>query len=173
MESLHLEILRVSAANDNVRQEMDIFVYWHKEGTFKASLNFFEHRSVSELWILMNKVKTTFELNVILYEKLKAFAYRAGPEVIPLPYQVKYLGDRSIHTFSLDPDSLKLHDAKNLVWMENLLRTTGFATPEKTGAADCIKTYCEEHLRWYNQMKNKLKKVRARPVRPVGKATEK
>lgn len=172
MKSLDLGISRVSAAYDPVRQEMDIFVYWHQEGTFKASLNFFEHRTLSELWILMSKVKKTSELNIILYERLKEFAYKAGPEVIRLPYQVKYLGAKSIQSFNLDPKSMKLHSAKDLVWMENLLRTTGFQSPEKTGATDCLKSYCEKHLKRYNQMRNKLKTVRALPVMPVGQATE-
>ena len=47
-----------------------------------------------------------------------------------------------------------------------MLRTTGFATKERVDAADTIQAYCMKNIKRYEQMKNKLKSVRAQPVRP-------
>ena len=48
-----------------------------------------------------------------------------------------------------------------------MLRTTGFASKERVVVADMIQAYCIENIKRYDQMKNKLKPVRAQPVRPV------
>ena len=60
MEALRLEISRIVAGFDKVGNEMAIFVYCQQEGSFKVFLNLFEDRSLSELWILINKVCMDF-----------------------------------------------------------------------------------------------------------------
>ena len=47
-----------------------------------------------------------------------------------------------------------------------MLRTTGFAIRERVDAAHMIQAYCMKNIKRYEQMKNKLKSVRAQPVRP-------
>ena len=130
MEALRIEISRIVAGFDKVRDEMVIFVYCQKEGSFKVSLNLFENRTLSELWILLNKVCRTSELNELLRDHLKEFVVKASPQVIHLPYSVKFFRNNSIQTCNLDLISLKDYPAKHLVWIENMLRTTGFASKD-------------------------------------------
>ena len=53
-----------------------------------------------------------------------------------------------------------------------MLRTTGFATRERVDAADMIQAYCMKNIKRYEQMKNRLKSVRAQPVRPISRFSE-
>ena len=103
-----------------------------KNGSFKVSLKFFENRSLSELWIFITKVCRTSELNELLRDHLKAFAVRASPQVIQLPLSVKFFRSNSIQTCYLDPETIKNYPSKHLVWMEHMLRTTGFVTRERS-----------------------------------------
>ena len=172
MEALKLEITRIVAGFDQLLDEMVIFVYCQQEGSFKMSLNLFENRTLSELWILINKVSRTSNLNELLRDHLREFAVRASPQVISLPYSVKFFRSNSLQTCNLDPSSLKDYPAKHLVWIENMLRTTGFATRERVDVADMIQAYCTKNIKRYEQMKNRLKSVRAQPVRPTSGFSE-
>ena len=128
MEALRLEITRVVAGFEKVLNELAIFVYYQQEGSFKVSLNLLENRSLTELWILINKVCRTSELNEFLRDK--EFDVRASPQVILLPLSVKFFRSNSIQTCYLDSDTIKDYSTKHLVWMEHMLRTTGFASKE-------------------------------------------
>ena len=127
---------------------------------------------MTELWILINKVCRTSELNELLRDHLKEFVVRASPQVILLPLSVKFFRSNSIQTCYLDSVTIKDYPAKHLVWMEHMLRTTGFASKERIEIADMIQKYCVKHIKRYEQMKNKLKIVRAQPVRPVSGLSE-
>ena len=166
MEALRLEITRIVAGFDQLLDEMVIFIYYQHEGSFKVSLNLFENRTLSELWILINKVSRSSNLNELLRDHLREFSVRASPQVISLPYSVKFFRSTSLQTCNLDQESLKNYPAKHLVWIENMLRTTGFATRERVDAADMLQAYCMKNIKRYEQMKNRLKSVRAQPVRP-------
>ena len=172
MEALRLEITRIVAGFDQVLDEMVIFVYCQQEGSFKVSLNLFENRTLSELWILINKVSRSTNLNELLRDHLREFAVKASPQVISLPYSVKFFRSSSLQTCNLDPVSLKDYPARHLVWIENMLRTTGFATRERVDAADMIQAYCVKNIKRYEQMKNRLKSVRAQPIRPTSGFSE-
>ena len=167
MEALRLEIIRIVVGFDQVLDKMVIFVYYQQEGSFKVSLNLFENRTLSELWILINKVSRSSELNELLRDHLKEFVIKASPQVISLPYSIKFFRSNSIQTCNLDPVSLKDYPAKHLVWIENMMRTIGFASKERVVVADKIQAYCVKNIKRYEQMKNKIKSVRAQPVRPV------
>ena len=172
MEALRLEISRIVAGFDQMLDEMVIFIYCQQEGSFKVSLNLFENRTLSELWILINKVSRSSNLNELLRDHLREFAVRASPQVISMPYSVKFFRSTSLQTCNLDQESLKDYPAKHLVWIENMLRTTGFATRERVDAADMLQTYCMKNIKRYEQMKNRLKSIRAQPVRPSSGFTE-
>ena len=172
MEALRLEISRIVAGFDQVLDEMVIFVYCQQEGSFKVSLNLFENRTLSELWILINKVSRSTNLNELLRDHLREFDVKASPQVISLPYSVKFFRSNSLQTCNLDPVSLKDYPARHLVWIENMLRTTGFATKERIDVADMIQAYCMKNIKRYEQMKNMLKSVRAQPVRPTSGFSE-
>ena len=172
MEALRLEISRIVAGFDQMLDEMVIFIYCQQEGSFKVSLNLFENRTLSELWILINKVSRSSNLNELLRDHLREFAVRASPQVISMPYSVKFFRSTSIQTCNLDQESLKDYPAKHLVWIENMLRTTGFATRERVDVADMLQAYCMKNIKRYEQMKNRLKSVRAQPVRSSSGFTE-
>ena len=70
----------------------------------------------------------TSELNELLRDHLKEFVVKVSPQVIHMPYLVKLFRSNSIQTYNLDSDSLKDYLAKHLVWIENMLRTTGSAS---------------------------------------------
>ena len=63
IEALRLDISRIVAGFDKVKNEMEIFFYRQHEGSFKVSLNLFENRTQYEVWIFINKVCRTSELN--------------------------------------------------------------------------------------------------------------
>ena len=136
------------------------------------SLNLYENRTLSELWIFINKVNRATNLNELLRDHLKEFAVKANPQVISQPYLVKLFRSKSLQTYNLDPISLKDYPAKHLVWIKNMLRTTGFASKERVDVADMILAYCVESIKRYEQMKNRLKSVRAQPVRSVSGLSE-
>ena len=117
--------------------------------------------TISELWILINKVSRSTNLNELLRDHLREFAVKANPQVISLPYSVKFFMSSSLQTCNLYPVSLKDYPARHLVWIENMLRTTEFATRERVNAADMIQAYCVKNIKRYEQMKNRLKSVRA------------
>ena len=79
MEALRLEITRTVAGFDQLLDEMVIFIYCQHEGSFKVSLNLFENRTLSELWILINKVSRSSNLNEFLRYHLMEFVVRASP----------------------------------------------------------------------------------------------
>ena len=151
IESLRLEITRIVVGFDQVLDEIVIFVYCWQEGSFKVSLNLFENRTLSELWILINKVSMSSNLNELLRDHLKEFSIKASPQVISLPYSLKFFRSNSLQTCNLDLVSLKDYPAKNLVWIENMLRTTGFASKEIVVVADMIQAYCVENIKRYDQ----------------------
>ena len=103
---------------------------------------------------------------------LRSLLLRASPQVISLPYSVKFFRSNSLHTCNLDSVSLKDYPAKHLVWIENMLRTTGFANKERIDVADMIQAYCINNIKIYEQMKNMLKSVRAQPVIPTSGFSE-
>ncbi|KAK1360803.1 hypothetical protein POM88_045277 [Heracleum sosnowskyi] len=172
MKALHAEISRITTGFDRVREELKIYIYTHNEGTFIVSLNLLEGRTLSELWVFMTKVKRSSPLCELLHDQLRDFAMKASPQVVDVPYEVKFYKGRALQTCAVDPISLKDYPAKHLVYMENMLRTTGFATQEKTEVADLIQDYCIANIKRYHQMKNRLKKVTAQPVRPSGITSE-
>ncbi|KAK1373326.1 hypothetical protein POM88_029519 [Heracleum sosnowskyi] len=172
MKALKEDILRITSAFDQVRQELHIYVSSALEGSFTVSLDLLQRRSLSELWILMSKVKRSSCLNELLYDRLRDSAMKANPQVVHFPYEVKIYRGTTLETVRLDPDSLKLQTAMQLVKLENLLRTSGFTTLEKSEVADMISDYCTEKVPRYAQMKNRLKKITTQPVMPSGVVSE-
>ena len=111
-------------------------------------------------------------LNELLRDHLREFSVKDTPQVISLPYSVKFFRSSSLQTCNLDPVSLKDYPFRHLVWIENMLRTTGFAIRERVDAANMIQAYCVKNIKRYEQMKNMLKSVRAQPVRPTSGFSE-
>ncbi|KAK1396901.1 hypothetical protein POM88_006764 [Heracleum sosnowskyi] len=128
MKALHAEISRITIGFDRVREELKIYIYTHNEGTFIVSLNLLESGTLSELWVFMCKVKSTSPLAELLHDQLRDFAMKVSPQMVEVPYEVKLYKGRALQTCGVDPISLKDFPAKHLVYLENMLRTSGFAT---------------------------------------------
>ena len=150
MEALKLEISRITVGFDKVNKEMSIFVYCHKEGSFKVSLHLFENRTLSELWILRNKVSRSSELNELLRDHLRDVAMNASPQIVHLPYQVKYYSSTSLQSCNLDDKSITKYHARQLIKIELMLRTSGFASQEKVDVANMIQAYCKANVKIYD-----------------------
>ena len=73
---------RIVAGFDKVRDEIAIYIYCQHEGSYKVSLNFFANMTLSELWILINKVCKSSELNELLRDHIKEFDVKVSPHVI-------------------------------------------------------------------------------------------
>lgn len=139
-------------------------------GTQIVSIQFFYDRSMTELWVFRQKVTTSSELGVLLHDKLKEFAESAGPEIVEVPRQLKFLKGEVLHTINLQNDELFTHSTRHLVYVEHALRNQGFATPEKLEIADHIQSYAEvKFLKSYEKFKGLLRKSLGIPlVRPTG-----
>lgn len=116
----------------------------------------------------MQRIPMCSKLNVLLREELKNFARRASPQIVDVPYQVKYLKGDTLQTFNLQAKYMMVYDAKLLVWVEHMLRTTRFFDQVKREAAELIQLYCERRIPRYKRLQNKLKDIRPLPVRPEG-----
>ena len=106
MDALKKEISRITNGYDKVREVLIIYIYCQSEGSFIVSLLMLGNRTLTELWVLINKVCRSTELNELLRERLKEFSYRVSPEVIRFPYEVKFFKDNMIQTCSLDIEAL-------------------------------------------------------------------
>ena len=166
MDALKQLVNRIMAGQNFHSKELIIVVYLHDEGSHHISLHLLENRTLSELWILMSKVPMSSELNVLLYEELKKFARKASPEVVTLPRQVKYLKGDTLQSCNFEDKYMVDYDASHLVWIEHMLRTTGFFSKDKQNAAEFIQRYCKLNIPRYNRLKNKLKQIKPLPVRP-------
>lgn len=91
IDALNYEVVRISPKYDRVSEELIIFVDCRTRGSQRVSLQFFQGRTLTELWVLKPKVSTSSELGILLAEKLLEYAEGIGPEVIPKPSQVKFL----------------------------------------------------------------------------------
>ena len=105
----------------------------------------------------MNKVSRSSELNELICDKLRDLAMKASPQIINLPFQVKYFSGASLQSCNLDDKSLTEYPAKQLIKIELMLRSSGFSSQEKTNVTDMIQTYRKANIKRYKQLKNKLK----------------
>lgn len=139
-------------------------------GSLYVSLQIFQQRTLTELWILMLKVKRFSELNVLLHERLFEFAQRNSPQVIQTPHHVKFLKGESLQSCFLDSTSIKSYTASHLVWLEHMLRTTGYEDNEKTFVANIIQSYALTGFeKKYYILRNKLwDKLGLLPDKPKG-----
>lgn len=70
MRALKTEVVRIASGFDLKTGEMVIYVDCLNVGSYKVSIQFFYDISLSELWVLRQKVRTSSELGILLHEKL-------------------------------------------------------------------------------------------------------
>ena len=66
MHALSLELWYITVAVRNLLDEWELIIYTRRNGTFRLSVEFLKSFTVTELWVLHNKVKRSSNLNELL-----------------------------------------------------------------------------------------------------------
>ncbi|KAL1805071.1 hypothetical protein ACET3Z_028139 [Daucus carota] len=130
-----------------------------RNGSFRLSVEFLKSFSVSELWVLRNKVKRCSNLNELLRDKLLDCVVFNSPQVVKNPYCVKFVHKELLSTVYQNEEALPKYPAKQLALASTLLRTKGFASKAKSDADDVILAYCTRKniSQYFRRMKNVTK----------------
>ncbi|KAL8155324.1 hypothetical protein AgCh_000633 [Apium graveolens] len=124
LEKQHLHDIKAEARRRDVT--LKIGVKWDEErgseGSFKVSLHLFENHSLSEIWVLLNKVKRSLELNEVLRERLKEFANRYIKRYNQLKNNLKSVGVQPVRPDSFTSERDRVLDKELLQELEEVLR---------------------------------------------------
>ena len=82
MHALALELSFVTVAAKGLLEEWELIVYTQRNGSFRLSVESLKSFSVSELWVLRNKVKRSSNLNELFRDKLLECAVFNSPQVV-------------------------------------------------------------------------------------------
>ena len=118
----------------NLLDKWELIIYTRRNGTFRLSVDFIKSFTVTELWVLRNKVKRSSNLNELLRDKLMEHAEFNSPQIIKKPYCLKFINDDVINTLYLNDESFPKYHVNHLILASTLLRTKGFASEEKADA---------------------------------------
>ena len=159
MHAFALEIDYLTVGVNNLLEQWELIVYTRRNGSFRLSVEFLKSFSVSELWVLRNKVKRCSNLNELLRDKLLDCAVFNSPQVVKNPYCVKFVHKELLSTVYLNEEALPKYPAKQLALASTLLRTKGFASKAKSDADDVILAYCTRRniSQYFRRMKNVTK----------------
>ncbi|KAL1826543.1 hypothetical protein ACET3Z_004955 [Daucus carota] len=159
MHAFALELEYVTVAVRGLLEEWELIVYTQRNGSFRLSVEFLKSFSVSELWVLRNKVKRCSNLNELLRDKLLDCAVFNSPQVVKNPYCVKFVHLEILYTVYLNEKALPKYPAKRLALASTLLRTKGFASKAKSDADDVISSYCTRRniSQYFRRMKGVTK----------------
>ncbi|KAL1818287.1 hypothetical protein ACET3Z_013156 [Daucus carota] len=159
MHAFALELEYVTTAVRGLLEEWELIVYTRRNGSFRLSVEFLKSFSVSELWVLRNKVKRCSNLNELLRDKLLDCAVFNSPQVVKNPYCVKFVHLEILCTVYLNEEALPKYPAKRLALASTLLRTKGFASKAKSDADDVISSYCTRRniSQYFRRMKGVTK----------------
>ena len=159
MHAFALELEYLTVAAKGLLEEWELIVYTQRNGSFRLSVEFLKSFSVSELWVLRNKVKRCSNLNELLRDKLLDCAVFNSPQVVKNPYCVKFVHLEILCTVYLNEEALPKYPAKRLALASTLLRTKGFASKAKSDADDVISSYCTRRniSQYFRRMKGVTK----------------
>ena len=142
MHALSLELWYITVAVRNLLDQWELIIYTRRNGTFRLSVEFLKSFTVTELWVLRNKVKRSSNLNELLRDKLMEHADFNSPQIVKNPYCLKFINDDVINTLYLNDESFPKYPVNQLILASTLLRTKGFASKEKADADSVIADYC-------------------------------
>uniref|UniRef100_A0A162A0B6 Uncharacterized protein n=1 Tax=Daucus carota subsp. sativus TaxID=79200 RepID=A0A162A0B6_DAUCS len=159
MHAFALELNYVTVGVNNLLEQWELIVYTQRNGSFRLSVESLKSFSVSELWVLRNKVRRSSNLNELLRDKLLEQAVFNSPQVVRNPYCVKFVHKEIFSTVYLNEEALPKYPAKQLALASTLLRTKGFASKAKSDADDVILAYCTRKnvAQYFRRMKNVTK----------------
>ena len=159
MHAFAYELDYVTVAVNNLLEEWELIVHTKRNGTYRLSVDFLKSFSVTELWVLRNKVKRCSHLNELLLDKLMDCADFNSPQVVKHPYCVKFVNKGIFGTLYLNEEALAKYPTKQLILVSTLLRTKGFASKAKSDANDVIIEYCtrKDIFQFFRKI-NKVKK---------------
>lgn len=170
MKAIHEEIDYITVVVDHLLENWHILVYTQRHGSFRISLEYFRRRSLSVLWVLLNKVKNSSEVNELLRDKFRKFANHASPQIIREANEVRFLSDKHYRILRLDEEFLQKYPVKIMIEVETMLRTKGFKSQAKTDAADKIRNYClKKNIRSYIRKMPKIDSSQPSDLQPAEK----
>ena len=160
MHALTLELYYITVFVKNLLDEWEFIVYTRRNGTFRLSVDFLKSFTVTELWVLRNKVKRCSNLNELLRDKLMECAEFNSPQVVRNPYRVKFINEGIFNSVYLNEEALPKYPVKQLILVSTLLRTKGFASKAKADADDVIANYCiRKDISKYTRKMKQVKKT--------------
>ena len=160
MHALTLELYYITVFVKNLLDEWEFIVYTRRNGTFRLSVDFLKSFTVTELWVLRNKVKRCSNLNELLRDKLMECAEFNSPRVVRNPYCVKFINEGIFNSVYLNEEALPKYPVKQLILVSTLLRTKGFASKAKADADDVIANYCiQKDISKYTRKMKQVKKT--------------
>ncbi|KAL1826524.1 hypothetical protein ACET3Z_004936 [Daucus carota] len=142
MHALSLELWYITVAVRNLLDEWELIIYTRRNGTFRLSVEFLKSFTVTELWVLRNKVKRSSNLNELLRDKLMEHVEFNSPQIVKNPYCLKFINDDVINTMYLNDEAFPKYPVNQLILASTLLQTKGFASKEKAVADSVISDYC-------------------------------
>ncbi|KAL1808815.1 hypothetical protein ACET3Z_025805 [Daucus carota] len=113
-----------------------------RNGTFRVSIGLFKFLSLTEIWVIRNKIRRSSNLNELLRDRLMDNAIHNNPQVVRNPYCVKFIHESKFGTFYLDYKHLLNYDVNQMLLVSTIIRTKGFATKAKADADTEILNYC-------------------------------
>ena len=110
------------------------------------SKKFLSYRSLTELFVMRNKVLTkgssmSANVNELLKDDMKKLLVTVGVEVQRSPFVVKYFKNDLMHTLNISDADLSRTNWEYLTYIERKLRHKGYKTTEKSEAAEMIYAY--------------------------------
>ncbi|KAL1805072.1 hypothetical protein ACET3Z_028140 [Daucus carota] len=141
MHALSLELWYITVAVRNLLDQWELIIYTRRNGTFRLSVEFLKSFTVTELWVLRNKVKRSSKLNELLRDKLMEHVDFNSPQIVKNPYCLKFINDDVLNTLYLNDESFPKYPVNQLILASTLLRTKGFASKEKADADKVIADY--------------------------------
>ncbi|KAL1805098.1 hypothetical protein ACET3Z_028166 [Daucus carota] len=142
MRALALELEYLTIGVKNLLNEWEIIISTQRNGTFRVSIDLFKFLSLTEIWVIRNKIRRSSNLNELLRDRLMDCAIHNSPQVVRNPYCVKFIHEGKFGTFYLDHQHLLKYDVSQLVLVSTILRTKGFATKAKADVDIEIVNYC-------------------------------
>ena len=109
MRALAIQLDYVTVGVNNLLDHWEFIIFTHRNGTFRVSVDSFKSLSLTEIWVVRNKIRRISNLNELIRDRLRDYANHNSPQVIRNPYYVKFINENHFGTFYLDHDSLSTY----------------------------------------------------------------
>ena len=85
MRALALELEYITIVVRNLLDHWEIIISTKRNGTFKISVDLFKFLSLTEIWVIRNKIRRSSNLNELLRDRLMENAIHNSPQVVRNP----------------------------------------------------------------------------------------